>query len=68
MYFPPLILFVIKKLNRGLVLAVESRKLAIYKRDERKIQWTTVFFIGMIHVAALFAFREDLFSYSGISY
>lgn len=48
-------------------MAVESKKIAIYKRDERKIQWTTVFFIGMIHVIALFAFREDLFSYSGLA-
>ena len=48
-------------------MAVESRKLAIYKKDERKIQWTTVVAIGMIHVVALFAFREDLFSYSGLA-
>tara|TARA_B100000029_G_scaffold294312_1_gene287664 strand:+ start:41385 stop:42794 length:1410 start_codon:yes stop_codon:yes gene_type:complete len=48
-------------------LAVESRKLAIYKKDERKLQWTTIVAIGMIHVVALLAFREDLFTYSGLA-
>ena len=48
-------------------MSVESKKLAIYKKDERKIKWKTVVAIGMIHVVALFAFREDLFSYSGLA-
>lgn len=40
--------------------------LAIHRKDERKLQWGTIFVIGMIHLLALMAFDLDYFSVSGL--
>ncbi|MBI2178493.1 MAG: fatty acid desaturase, partial [Candidatus Tectomicrobia bacterium] len=42
------------------------RKLAIHRKEERRIQWGTVTIIGLIHVGALLALRPDLYSTSGL--
>jgi len=44
----------------------ERRRLAVHRKDERKIQWGTVTVIGLIHVGALLGLRPDLFSFSGL--
>ncbi len=46
--------------------APEKPRLAIHRKSERKLQWETIFVIGMIHLLALMAFDLDYFSVSGL--
>ena len=44
----------------------ERPRLAIHRKAERKLQWETIFIIGMIHLLALMAFDLDYFTVSGL--
>ena len=46
--------------------APEKPSLAIHRKAERKLQWETIFIIGMIHLLALMAFDLSYFSVSGL--
>ena len=46
--------------------APKKHSLAIHRKDERKLQWSTIFIIGLIHLLALMAFDLDYFSVSGL--
>ncbi len=46
--------------------APKKQSLAIHRKDERKLQWETIFVIGLIHLLALMAFDLDYFSVSGL--
>lgn len=43
-----------------------QRRLAIHRKDERQIQWGTVFVLGAIHLAALLALDSSYYSKSGL--
>lgn len=47
-------------------MAPEKPSLAIHRKAERKLQWETIFVIGMIHLLALMAFDLSYFSVSGL--
>ena len=44
----------------------EEKRLAVHKKNERKIQWWSVTIIAGIHLAALAAFNPNFFSTSGL--
>ena len=46
--------------------AQKKHSLAIHRKAERKLQWETIFIIGMIHLLALMAFDLKYFSVSGL--
>ena len=46
--------------------APKKHSLAIHRKAERKLQWETVFIIGVIHLLALMAFDLSYFSVSGL--
>ena len=46
--------------------APKKHSLAIHRKAERKLQWETVFVIGVIHLLALMAFDLSYFSVSGL--
>ena len=46
--------------------APQKPSLAIHRKAERKLQWETIFIIGMIHLLALMAFDLSYFSVSGL--
>ncbi len=46
--------------------AQKKPSLAIHRKEERKLQWETIFIIGLIHLLALMAFDADYFSVSGL--
>jgi stearoyl-CoA desaturase (delta-9 desaturase) len=50
----------------GLLSNPENRRLAIHRKDERKIMGWTVFAIGGIHLAALLALNPAYYSRSGL--
>ncbi len=45
---------------------LNQHRLAIHRKSERRIQWLTIFIIGLIHVAALLAFDSSYYSSSGV--
>ncbi len=46
--------------------APQKPSLAIHRKAERKLQWETIFIIGVIHLLALMAFDSSYFSVSGL--
>ena len=46
--------------------APQKPSLAIHRKAERKLQWETIFIIGVIHLLALMAFDLSYFSVSGL--
>ena len=46
--------------------APQKSSLAIHRKAERKLQWETIFIIGVIHLLALMAFDLSYFSVSGL--
>ena len=46
--------------------APQKPSLAIHRKAERKLQWETIFIIGVIHLLALMAFDLRYFSVSGL--
>lgn len=46
--------------------APQKPSLAIHRKAERKLQWETIFIIGVIHLLALMAFDPAYFSVSGL--
>ncbi|MEE9275657.1 MAG: fatty acid desaturase [bacterium] len=44
----------------------ERRRLAIHRKDERRIMWWTVLVIGLIHLGAFLAFLPEFYSTSGL--